>query len=236
MAFPFAKANCYLHSTRTPLMIRWPGVSQPGMDEMHMVNGIDLLPTLFEGLGIPLPPDVPRGAMLEPLNEARELWRPIPPQIDGRSCFELLAGGTSASHEHLHTEFHRTHGNSNFEMRCVQTREWGYIYNAWAQQNKWYRNESCSGRTFNAMKAAAESDPAIAERVTMFVHRVPEELYNFKADPDALRNCVDDPEAQSVLMDMRSRMRNWMQDTGDTLVHMYDRHLDAANGHTALRK
>ena len=30
MPLPFAKTQLYHHSTRTPLIIRWPGVVQPG--------------------------------------------------------------------------------------------------------------------------------------------------------------------------------------------------------------
>jgi arylsulfatase A-like enzyme len=38
MAFPFAKSNCYLHSTRTPLVVRWPGNGVRGkVDEDHYV-------------------------------------------------------------------------------------------------------------------------------------------------------------------------------------------------------
>jgi len=55
MPFPFAKTNCYLHSTRTPLMVSWPGISTPGMDSQHMVSGIDILPTLLEGLRVEVP-------------------------------------------------------------------------------------------------------------------------------------------------------------------------------------
>ena len=30
MAVPFAKANCYLNSTKTPWIVRWPGRVTPG--------------------------------------------------------------------------------------------------------------------------------------------------------------------------------------------------------------
>ena len=30
IAFPFAKCNAWFHSTRTPLLVRWPGVVRPG--------------------------------------------------------------------------------------------------------------------------------------------------------------------------------------------------------------
>ena len=41
MPLPFAKTQLYYHSTRTPLMIRWPGVTSAGKsDDQHMVSAI----------------------------------------------------------------------------------------------------------------------------------------------------------------------------------------------------
>ena len=45
MAFPFAKTNCYLNSTRTPWLARWPKVIKAGrVDDAHFVSGVDLCP------------------------------------------------------------------------------------------------------------------------------------------------------------------------------------------------
>ena len=41
MAFPFAKTNCYLNSTRTPFLARWPAVIQAGR--------VDTEPFYFRG-------------------------------------------------------------------------------------------------------------------------------------------------------------------------------------------
>ena len=52
MPLPFAKTNCWRHSTRTPWIIRWPGVVRPGNhDRQHMVAGIDLAPTILDAVG-----------------------------------------------------------------------------------------------------------------------------------------------------------------------------------------
>ncbi len=219
MAFPFAKTNCYLHSTRTPLMIYWPGCTEPGMDEEHMVSGIDLLPTVIEGLGLTHPDDLAHPAWLEPLHQTdREHWRDIPPSIDGRSFFRLVAGGTQENRDHVHTVFNRTRGGRQYEMRCIQTRDWGYIYNHWSDGQLDFRNESRSGRTFKAMQHAAEHNPEIADRVQHFLYRTPEELYNFAADPNALKNRIEDPEAAEHLQQLRQHTTEWMQETGDILI------------------
>ena len=52
MPLPFAKTQLYHHSTRTPLMVRVPGVTKAGsVDKRHMVSVLDLLPTVMDALG-----------------------------------------------------------------------------------------------------------------------------------------------------------------------------------------
>ena len=60
----------------------------------------------------------------------------------------------------------------------------GYLYNGWADGKTVYQSEPLGGR-LRAMKAAAATNPAVAARVKMIQYRVPEELYDLKADPNA---------------------------------------------------
>jgi arylsulfatase A-like enzyme len=61
---------------RVPMIIRWPGHIETGVtDEQRLVSGIDILPTLCECAGIPIPGSV-RGRSLCPvLTGAEEDWR-----------------------------------------------------------------------------------------------------------------------------------------------------------------
>ena len=53
IAVPFAKSNCYLHSTKTPWIVRWPGKVKAGVvDEEHVISGIDYMPTVLDALGV----------------------------------------------------------------------------------------------------------------------------------------------------------------------------------------
>jgi len=73
----------------------------------------------------------------------------------------------------------------------------------------------------NAMKRAANTDPDIAARVQLFLYRVPEELYDFESDPDALHNLADDPIYQQQLATMRQELLAWMESTEDPLISDY---------------
>ena len=57
-----------------------------------------------------------------------------------------------------------------------------------------------------AMRAAAETDPLIAERVRLFLYRVPEEFYDFENDPDALHNLIDKPGYENEIQSLRDEL------------------------------
>ena len=199
MAFPFAKTNCYLNSTKTPWIVRWPGVVKPGTVETdHFISGIDYMPTILDAAGLP---------QVE--------------GMDGTSFLPLLNGQKQNGRDKVFTVFHETSAKRRFEMRCVQNKTYGYIYNAWSDGQTVFKNESQSGLTMNAMKQAAMTDPNIAARVQLFLYRVPEELYNFAEDPDALHNLADDPVYKQQLNLMRQELLSWMERTKDPLASAF---------------
>ncbi len=203
MAFPYAKTNVYLNSTKTPLIVRWPGRIGPGLvDDQHLVSGADIMPTLLEALGLP---------------EVEGM--------DGRSFLPLLLGEKQDGRDHVFTVFNKTSARNEYPMRCVRTAEFSYIYNAWADGETEFKNESQSGLTMNAMKAAAETDPEIAQRVRFFLFRAPEELYCVRDDPSELLNLVDEPQHADRIRAMREALLGEMQRTEDPLLETFSTYL-----------
>ena len=199
ISMPFAKSNCYLTSTRTPWLVRWPGVVKPGgVERDHFISGIDFMPTILELAGLPVPKDT-----------------------DGRSFAPLLRGGKQAGRDHVVTCYNEAFGNKAYPMRCLQDGRYGYIFNAWPDGRKSYQTEGMSGLSFKAMREAAEGDEAIAGRVGLLVKRMPEELYDFAADPAALRNLIGDPAHREALVKMRQAMSRWMEQTRDPLLEPF---------------
>ena len=193
MPLPFAKTNCYYHSTRTPWIVRLPGVTKPGsVDRKNMVSGIDLAPTVLDILG------------LKPLEG-----------MDGRSFRPLLGGKEQSGRDRIFTHFHRTAGRRDYPMRSLLTRRWGYIYNGWADGKLVFKNESQNGLTMAAMKTAAADNSSIAARVKLFLYRVPEELYDYEKDPDALNNLIGDPAHKDRVADFRRQLAAHMKGTAD---------------------
>jgi N-sulfoglucosamine sulfohydrolase len=199
MSFPFAKSNCYLQSTKTPLLVRWPGKVKPGtVDSKHPVSGIDYMPTVLDAIGLEQP-----GGM------------------DGSSFLPLLEGGEQPERKYVFTEYHRTYGRKNYPMRAVQGTRYGYLINFWAGRNGPMRMESTSGLTYPAMQEAAENNEDIAARVVLFDHRVLEEFYDFENDPNALNNLIDEPGLQDEIAEMREALADRMKKTGDPALEAF---------------
>ena len=210
MPFPFAKTNVWMNSTRTPWVVRWPRVIAGGnVDAEHLISGIDYLPTVLDALGM----DIPAG-------------------VNGKSFLPLLRGETQDGRELVFTQFHETFSGNEYPMRSVQDTRFGYIYNAWSHSGgeRKFRNESMSGRSWSAMEDAAANDPELAARVNFFWFREPEEFYDYRNDPDALNNLIDDPKYADEIQRLKDALEEWMEDTNDPLLEEFRRL--AADGST----
>lgn len=198
MAFPFAKANCYLHGTRTPLVIRWPGVTSAGAEESdQFVSGLDLFPTFCEAAGIAMPDD-----------------------LDGQSLTPVLRGEKQPGRDHVITVFHENWAKDRLDMRCIQNGRFGYIWNSWADGTSRYKAEHMGTDTWRAMEAAAATDPAIAARTKFYLRRQPVELYAID-DVDSLDDVSGRPENRAVLHGFRDQLMQWMIDVEDPLLDRF---------------
>jgi N-sulfoglucosamine sulfohydrolase len=192
IAVPFAKCNCYLASTRTPWMMRWPGVVKPGsVDNRHFVSGIDFFPTVLESAGFPCPTG-----------------------LDGVSLLPILRGGTQAGRDRVFTQIDHQSGGAFVPMRGLQDKKYGYIFTPWSDGKFRYRNNN-EGQSMRAMEEAAKADAWIASRVALFRYRTLEEFYDLEQDPNALHNLIADVRYAGVIAGMRSEMIAWMRRTED---------------------
>ncbi len=194
MSFPYSKTNCYLASTHTPWIARWPGHTKPGtVDSTHFISGIDYMPTIIEAAG------------LEPVSG-----------MDGKSFVSLLKGGDQAGRDKVFTVFEETSARAQYPMRCVQNAKYGYIYNAWSNDKRSFRNEAMGGLAWKAMETSAE--PKVKARVDYFLHRAPEELYDLQADPSCLKDLAKDPAHRKTLEELRKQLLDNMTATQDPVL------------------
>jgi len=200
MSFPYSKTNCYLNSTKTPFIAKWPGTIKAGIDATNFISGIDFLPTFLEVAGIA----TPKG-------------------IDGKSFLPLLKGQQQDGRDMVFTQFYETSGSNRYPMRAVQNKYFGYIFNPWADGQKVFKNESQAGLTFKAMKEAAVQSNGIKQRVDFFLLRVVEEFYDFEKDPDALHNLINNPTYADKINKMRNEMKRWMIKNNDPALTAFEK-------------
>ena len=198
IAVPFAKCNTWFHSSRTPLLVRWPGVVKPGTrDDTHFVSVVDFFPTFMEASQV----KAPEG-------------------LDGRSFVSLLRGIPQKGRDYVFTQIDSKAGGAAVPMRCVQNERFGYIYNPFSDGQYWYRNNN-EGKTMAAMNEAAKSDPDIQARVNLFRYRVPEELYELTSDSDNLHNLIDEPAYRVELKQLQDRLVEHMRQTNDPMLDAF---------------
>jgi len=201
IAVPFAKCNSWFHSSRTPMLVRWPGVIKPGSrNDIDFVSTVDLFPTFLEVTNVP----GPQG-------------------LDGRSFLRLLKdppGDTdrrAAKREYVFTQIDCKAGGDAVPMRCVQDGKYGYIYNPFSDGKHRYRNNN-EGKCMAAMNAAAGHNPQIAARIQLFRYRVREELYDLENDPNCLHNLAGATQHLPAMQALQARLVAHMKRTQDPML------------------
>jgi len=104
IAMPRAKGTCYDPGIEAALIMYLPGRLDGGVAVSELLSNVDLLPTLLETAGCP-----------------------IPDNLDGRSFLPVLTGKPFAPREHLFVEM-TWHDKYN-PMRGVRTERYKYILN-----------------------------------------------------------------------------------------------------------
>lgn len=200
MPLPFAKSNVYLNSNKTPWIVRWPGqIEAGGVDTSHFISTIDFMPTILHALRLPDVKD-----------------------MDGRSFLPLLQGKSQDHRDMVFTQFHEIFAGIDYSMRSILDENYGYIVNFWSDGELEIRGDATSGRTFKAMEEAALHDEQVAERLNMYVYRVPEELYYYQSDPNGLDNLIDDPDHKEAKKRLKNLLYQEMRKTGDHLADEFE--------------
>lgn len=206
MPLPFAKTGLWYHSVHTPLIVRWPGVTQAGaVDDEHLVSAVDLLPTLCEAVGITAPND-----------------------LDGRSFVPLLKGQSQSGRDFVFCEYNENAGGNRNPMRAVISKTGWYIYSPWVNGEREFATATRGTITYRTMKQLAPTDAAIAARLKEFERGVPEEFYAYRDDPDCRQNLVAYPAAQPEVERHRAALADWMRRTGDHALAPFTQRGDAA--------
>ena len=204
MPFPRAKANLYEAGVHMPLAIRWGARGRPGMNLDEFVSHTDLAPTILEAAGLP-----------------------IPAEMTGRSLVPLLEGKRDATRDQVFFGMERhviaRPDGATYPMRAIRAERWLFIRNF--EPDRWPTGGDflSSNRTTHGDIDAGPSKDVLLARAKEFPvqhqlcvgQRPPEELYDVVADPDQVKNLVDDPAHKNIVEKLRGRLNAYLRVTKD---------------------
>ena len=191
MPFPFAKATCYEHGTRVPVLISLPDMKQP---ERHtnLTTHTDIMPTVLNILGIQPPAD-----------------------LDGRSWLPVMQHKETNEPEFIFTYINQTASGMAYPTRAVHDHRYMLMFSAWSDGILKLSVDGMSGLTFAAMEKAARQDSRIAQRIKQLTEGVPLSFFDLKTDPGQRSNLINDSTHKIMIEKMKNALLKEMKRTDD---------------------
>lgn len=183
------KQFLYQEGTHIPLVVRGPGMT-PGAVREDLVMQIDMPAFSLAAAGLP-----------------------VPEKMQGRDIFAkdyVKRDAIFAARDRCDETVER--------IRSVRTSRFLYIRNFYPArphlQPNAYKDGKSIVQTLRALHAAGKLDP-LAEKLLFSPTRPEEELYEWTTDTWQINNLAAEPAHAETLKQLRSRLDEWMRDTGD---------------------
>ena len=208
-----SKTTLYDAGVRLPLVVRKPGAAE-GVVNPNVVSFLDVLPTCLDWARTDS-----FGIRTQKPGEA--------PERLGRSLLPILSSsGIRSESEWKQHVFgsHTFHEIQNYwPTRFMRTQKYKYHRNiAWQLMFPFgtdlYGSLSWEGLRNHAVDDAASDTPEVMlgrRRLTSYLYRGPEELFDLENDPEEIHNLVNDERYAHVLRDMREKTEEWQYLTDD---------------------
>lgn len=213
---PREKRWPYTAGIHMPLVIRAPGILEPGGVDTGMVSWVDLAPTILSLAGVAAPEDYEGEVFLGGGGVGRGAF------LEGSAT--LVAPGVRPGARRDRIYAGRDRMDEAFDrVRVVRTLDYHYVVNdfpeiPYAQRVEYMeycatmqelRRLHAAGELFVAGEAVASREPGAAPGVFMQAAKPAEELYDLRSDPDCVRNLVGDPAYDAVRRDLRADLETW---------------------------
>jgi N-sulfoglucosamine sulfohydrolase len=191
---PFArgKTSVYEPALRVPFLLRWPGVTQPNMVSDKLVSTTDILPTLLDAAGVPLPGPVHGASLRGAVGKGR--WR-----------------------QYLGAEFHWHGGRPFFPRRTVRDDRYQIIHNLLAGRAKPSPTIDGDAAMTYAMEERYAGTP-IRKAFETFANPPEFELYDTKTDSIEFHNLAGQPKMAQVEKRMKNALLAWRKETNDPFL------------------
>jgi N-sulfoglucosamine sulfohydrolase len=200
--FSRGKGACYELAVQVPYMVRWPGMAAQGMIRERLVSAIDIVPTVLDATGIPVPDDLP-GASLRP----------------------ILASETCEWRQHVFCEWNTSHPfpppSYLYPQRTVRDDRYKLIETLLPDQDNPVEESYTkhTGHDIGTTQWEIDHGDETLQRTYQVWHRPdPVEVYDLQTDPNEFNNLVGTPEGDAVRDRLLPVLHDWRKTTGDPLL------------------
>jgi len=195
---PGGKRSLYDNSTRTPLIVSWPGrIPQGVVDMEHMASSVDIMPTILEAIALPEVKGL----------EGKSLW----PILQGKKPKQWREYVYAANNY-----FGSSEAKDYYPGRAWIGKEHLYVFNIHAKRDPDRLNQFDTYHEFmHVLNAIGERDPRIAKRVDTISYRPPEEFYDITKDSGCWNNLINNPEYEVIIEKYRNSLAKEMDATED---------------------
>ena len=208
--FPNSKTTLYEAGVRLPFIARCPG-GPTGKVDHSMISWVDVLPSFIDYAGI------------------NPVSNPQSPQRPGTSFIPLLRPDLSPPKPGPHNGdeiygSHTFHEITNYyPTRFLRTRRYKYHRNVAWKIDFPFSTDLYSSLTWEAIRNApkAENGEVMVgpRKLSAYIARGPEELYDLENDPEEVTNLAEDPAHAKLLHEMRAKVEAWQKATEDPWLY-----------------
>ena len=206
MSFPFSKATAYFNGTRSPVILKYPGMPKAAVHE-EFVSSVDIMPTLLDLLGVKHPDG-----------------------MDGRSWAPLLDGQKQEGRDFVITHVNTVSSGMSLPQRCIRTKDWALIFHAWPDGTARFRVEAMSGITYKAIADAGSADKRIESRVKQLRVGEPLMFFNELTDSSERNNLVRDTNYRPEIERLAKNLLVHMEKTADPQTENFKKALETWRG------
>jgi N-sulfoglucosamine sulfohydrolase len=215
-----SKTTLYDAGVKLPLIIKNPTACKRGIRNPNMISFIDLLPTFLDWAGHGTITDRVGllGHSFLPIFEAEEL-------ITDDGVWRQQVFGSHTFHE----------VTNYWPTRFMRTLRYKYHRNIAWKLDFPFAADLYGSLTWEGVRNSKQQPIMLGQRkLTSYLERPPEELYDLDEDPNEVHNLAADPKHQERLRSMRAATEEWQLATGDLWLYrdgvslrLVQHHIDA---------
>jgi N-sulfoglucosamine sulfohydrolase len=188
--FAGAKTNLYDVSLNLPFIVRKPG-QKAGIVNEAMISYTDLAPTILEWCGVK-----PSASLL------------------GKSWLPILEDSKPKDWDVVYASHQQHEVTMYYPIRMVRTRTHKLLLNLANGLEYPHASDLWESPTWQSI--LKDGTTMMGQRsVEQYLRRPKEELYDLTADPNELKNVIDDPKQAIALKELREKLAAWRKATND---------------------